>query len=402
MPDANLALHRLALQNIRRKPYRNLGLAFLVGLFSAILFGGSVLNSQLSRGLESLSERLGADILIVPYGYERTAMAALLRGEPSTYYMPQEALDKIRDIPGVAAATPQIFLASLSSACCAEEVQIIGFDPESDFLIWPWMKNKIDQFKANEIVVGSKINAKVGDEIFFFGSLYRVAALMEATGLGLDTSVFMPLSALYELMRNNQQLARQFDVPERHISAVAVKVAADLPPKAVGQAIMQACAIEYNLDQVLSENIVNETSRRLHSLSSAVHWAAAGLWALAILVISLVFSVAVSERKHELSLYRLLGARRSWLAKLLLWETFLICAGGATAGLLLAACIVFPFNTLIFSSLNLPHLGLAGGLIAGQALLALAIAVVSGPLACVNTVLSITRSDVYGALREGE
>jgi putative ABC transport system permease protein len=402
MPENSFAPYRLALQNLRRKPYRNLGLAVLVGLFSAILFGGSVLNSQLSRGLESLSERLGADVLVVPYGYERVARAALLRGEPSTYYMRKEALDDIRTVPGVAAATPQFFLASLSASCCAERVQILGFDPESDFLIRPWIQGKITRIGRGEIVAGAKILSGVGQEVLFFGSVYRVAAKMEPTGLGLDTSVFMPLDALYDLMRDNPYLLEQLDKPEEYISAVAVKAGPDLPPKSVGNAIMQAWAAEYNLDQMVTEGIVSETSRRLGTLSASVYWVSAGVWLLAVLVIGLVFSVSVSERKHELSVYRLLGAQRSWVAALLRWEAFFICAGGALAGILAASCVIFPFSALIFAALKLPHLGISVAGVAGYALLTLALAGASGPLACANTVWSLTRFDVYSSLREGE
>jgi putative ABC transport system permease protein len=395
MADA-LTPHRLALENVRRKPCRNLGLALLTGIFSAILFGGSVLDSQLSRGLESLADRLGADVLIVPYGYERLARAALLRGEPSTYYMHGEALDGIRSIPGVAAATPQFFLASLNASCCAERVQIIGFDPQSDFLLRPWMRNTPEEF-AGGVVAGSKIRSGVGEDILLFGRTYRVAAKMDATGLGLDTSVFMPLSALYDLLRDTPDLL-ELDHPERYVSAVAVKVDPGLSPKDMGNTIMQTYAIEYSLDLLIAETIVSDTARRLHTLSASVYWFAAGFWLLAALVISLVFSVTVSERRHELGIYRLLGAQRSWLGRLLLREALYICAGGALAGVLAAACIVFPFSVLIFTGLRLPHLGIPFASIAGHALATLAIAGAIGPLACLNTVWSLTRSDV--SLRE--
>jgi putative ABC transport system permease protein len=400
--DKALTLQRLALKNIRRKPYRNLGLAVLAGIFAAVFFGGSLLNLQLSRGLESLADRLGADVLIVPYGHEQTARAALLRGEPGTYYMPREVLDKIRGLPGVAAATPQFFLASLNTSCCTERVQIIGFDPDSDFLIHPWLGNRITILNAGEVVAGSKVSSSVGERIFFFGRTYRVAAKMDPTGMGLDTSIFMPLAAVYDLMRDNPDLPQRLDNPEGYISSVAVRINPDLSPRQAGNEILQTYAIEYNLDQIVAENIVNDTARRLHSLSSAVYWLAAGIWLLAVLVISLVFSVSVSERKYELSIYRLLGAQRSWLASLLLREALLICAGGALAGILAAACVVFPFSTLIFAGLQLPHLGLPPLETAGQAFLTLAIAGASGPLASLNTVFSLTRSDVYATLREGE
>ncbi|MDR2825275.1 MAG: hypothetical protein LBV76_00595 [Deltaproteobacteria bacterium] len=403
MFEQGLTLRRLALQNVRRKPYRNLGLAVLVGIFSALLFGGSILNYQLGRGLESLSSRLGADILIVPYEYKHTATAALLRGEPSTFYMSEEVLDKIREIPGVITATPQFYLASLSSDCCDDLVQLIGFEPDSDFVIHPWIHNKIDNIKPGEVVVGSRISFDVGENVLFFGTSYRIAAKMDPTGMGLDVSIFLPLPSLYDLIKANPHLRQQFsNPPEQYISSVAIKVATGLLPRTVGNKILQTYSAKYRLDQILAENIVTGTALRLHNLSASVYWFAVGIWLLALLVISLVFSVTLSERKKELSIYRLIGAQRSWLGRLLLWEAFFICAGGALLGMLAAACVIFPFSTLIFNALDLPHLGIPGAKIAWYALLSLAIAGLSGPLASLNSVLSITRFDVYSTLREGE
>ena len=168
MTEKALSRPRLAWENLRRKPYRSLGLASLVGLFAAVLFGGSIVNGNLSQGLQSLSSRLGADLLVVPRGYELATQGALLRGEPSTFYMKKEVLDKIRQMPNVSAATPQFFLATLDSACCAEEVQIIGYDPDSDFLLKPWMTDQVLQLREGEIIVGSKIISLLGENIFFF------------------------------------------------------------------------------------------------------------------------------------------------------------------------------------------------------------------------------------------
>jgi putative ABC transport system permease protein len=84
MPERPLTIPRLALANIMAKPWRAAGLAALVSVFSFALFAGALIDRQLAKGLGSLSERLGADLLIVPYGYEAKAKSAILRGEPST------------------------------------------------------------------------------------------------------------------------------------------------------------------------------------------------------------------------------------------------------------------------------------------------------------------------------
>lgn len=41
-----------------------------------------------------MSKRLGADLMIIPYGYEKQLQSALLRGEPSTFYLDQQLEEK--------------------------------------------------------------------------------------------------------------------------------------------------------------------------------------------------------------------------------------------------------------------------------------------------------------------
>ena len=308
MPETAFSPKSLAWANLSRRPFRAAGLAAIVALFTFILFGGLVLNQNLSRGLDSLSGRLGADLLIVPYGYEKETQAALLRGEPSTFYLKAGLLDKVRQAPGVRAATPQFFLASLAASCCTAKVQIIGFDPDSDFLVRPWTESRRAELGRGRVVAGSRIITEVGGEVSFFGVTYTVAAKMEPTGMGFDTSVFMPLDDVYALMKNSGLAEGDLEQVDGFISSIAVKTDPAYQIREVGNELMRLYAIDYNLDLVLTKNLISDLSVRLKSLSAIVWVLAAILWVLALLIMSLVFSTALNERKRELSLLRILGA----------------------------------------------------------------------------------------------
>ncbi|MDR2390884.1 MAG: ABC transporter permease, partial [Planctomycetota bacterium] len=187
---------RLALANLRMKPYRSFGLIAVVAVFSFIMFGGSLLSDSVRLGMDSMSQRLGADLMVVPKGYDDKLQSVLLRGEPSTFYFNEDLVEKLRKISGVARLAPQLYLASLDDPCCAYPIQIIGYDPEHDFVIPPWMETKRPVRPANdEIVVGSLITSPIGTQSYFFGDKFRVAARLDRTGMGFDTSVFMPIAA---------------------------------------------------------------------------------------------------------------------------------------------------------------------------------------------------------------
>jgi putative ABC transport system permease protein len=81
--------------------------------------------------------------MIVPEGYESQAEGVLLNGEPSYFYMDKAVEDTIGEVQGVAAVTSQFYLTSLSESCCDFAIQIIGFDPQTDFIVQNWAeKNK--------------------------------------------------------------------------------------------------------------------------------------------------------------------------------------------------------------------------------------------------------------------
>ena len=403
MSNPPLTLRRMALHNLRRKPFRTWCLAFIVALFAFTLFGGGVLRANLDDGLKAFSDRLGADILLVPYGYEKKLQAALLRGEPSEFYIKAELIDKIRQAPGVAKATPQLFLASLDSECCTVKVQLVGFDQKTDFTVLPWIQKALKRPLGNhEVVVGSLIMDDVGEEIHFFGKNFTVAAKMERTGMGFDSSVFMPLDAARELMQEGGIVTGDAAAMKDYVSSILIKVNEGANPKDVANSLMPTYAMGYNLDMVLATGMISDIAAGLKNIGVVIYGLAGLFWLLAVGTLFMVFSAGLNERKRELSLLRILGAPRAKLAALLLTESLFISITGAVMGIALAAAVVFPFSTLIFASLGLPFLPLSLPEILTHVLTAVITAFAVGPLACLWSALSITRFDIYETLREGE
>ena len=130
---------QLARRNLSRRPVRTAALILLAAFLSFSVFAGSMIVLSLQNGLESYESRLGADIVVVPYEARShgTLESILLQGIPGYFYMDETYLDQVRAISGVESASPQFYLASASAGCCSVAVQIIGFDPDTDFSIQP-------------------------------------------------------------------------------------------------------------------------------------------------------------------------------------------------------------------------------------------------------------------------
>ncbi len=403
MSKKPLTTINIALNNLKRKPFRTVSLILLVSIFACVLFGGTVLSKSLENGMNNLSQRMGADILAVPYGYEADIQSALLRGEPSTFYFDAGTTEKIARVEGVGDVSPQLYIATLSAGCCAYPLQLIGFEPKTDFVIQPWMSSSLQSPLADgEIVIGSSINAEVGQKLKFFDQNFLIAARLEKTGMGFDTSVFMNLSTAKQVARESERL-KAHPVAENAdlISSVMVKIKDGYDVKGVANNILQAYAKE-GMHVVTAKNMLSDISGSLRGLTTYIYILAGVLWVLAVGVLLIVFSVTVNGRKREFGIFRVLGAPRSKLVKLILCESSLLSVFGAVAGMIAAALIVFPFSTYISSLLGLPYLQPSYGSMFIAAALSFLISFAVGPLASAYSAIKIGRSEIYTALRENE
>ena len=98
----------------------------------------------------------------------------------------------------------RFYLKSLSADCCSSEVEIVFYDPESDFIIGSWINSKVTaKLDANSIIIGSQVNATNG-YIKLFGKEYKVAAQMAKTGTSLDSSVYFTFDSLESVLTDAQ------------------------------------------------------------------------------------------------------------------------------------------------------------------------------------------------------
>ena len=79
MVNKKLTSTDLALKNLKRRPFRTIGLIIIVGLLSFVLFGGSILSENLKNGLGSTEARFGADLMAVPIGADSEAEGILIK-----------------------------------------------------------------------------------------------------------------------------------------------------------------------------------------------------------------------------------------------------------------------------------------------------------------------------------
>lgn len=392
----------IPLCSLLRSPGRTAALVLLSMLLSFSVLGGALTVSGLKSGLSSLEARLGADVMVVPY--EATTKSSLtdmvLAGNTGYFYMNKSVVDKIRALDGIGQISEQFYLASSTASCCSVSVQIIGFDPETDFTIQPWISTGYTaDLTYLDVVIGSELTANVGDTLTLYGTDCRVAAKMDKTGTYLDASVY----ANTETIRTIIQAAYDSQIynfggvdPDEIVSCVLINAAdgytAEEIAKDINLHVRKVVAVQ-------TESLVSDVAGGISGVSGIVGGLIVAVWLLAMGILILSFTMISNERKKEFAVLRVLGISRRGLAGVLLKEAFYISLAGSLIGSVLAYVCLRLFSTLIESSLSLPFLLPKGGSMLLLFLVSLLFSVLTGSLSAAFSAFRISRMETALILR---
>ena len=394
----------LIIENYLRNPFRSFGLSLLIALLAAVLLVAGLLSLSLSKGLNRLSSRLGADVIVIPQGSEINDQSVLLLGDSKYAYLPQGLLEFIRGLNGIENATPQYYLTSLSSSCCDQKVAIIGFDPTTDFVIQPWIHEVFtEKIPKGAIVVGSEIHVEEKKTVKFFGHEYPVAATLEPIGNKLDQAVFVDISTLATIREAAQEKGVTFlyqnESDAVSYSSILIKLAEDADLERLSREIHT----RFDNVQIRSRKDMFSGLEKSANFLQVVLWVIVTFFLIvAIAAIVISFSLSTRERRREYALLRIVGFTRKRLKTLVLGESLLVSAAGAYIGLLLASVAFFTFKIWIGEHVNVPFI------IPGNAEIAAVYAVVIlllhsvGPVAVYGVANKVSKIDAYAALREVE
>ena len=406
MKQRELSTGRLSLENLKAKPVRTAGLVVVTAILAFALFGGSILASNLRRGLTAMTGRFGADLMVVPEGTAGKAQSLLLRGAASYFYFDAAIVNRVAGMEGIACASPQFFLTSLAESCCDAMVQLVAYDPETDFVIQPWAAEKYSKtVEDGQVVAGSRITIRPDNTIRLLGHNYPVAARLSSSASGLDTSIFMTMNTMRLLIGRARAEGYDFLADqEKEMTRGAVSVVlAKTDPSASSTRLAQTIGRDNTgVDVVVSQSVFSTISTALSGLTHYVYIFSAVLWLLAVIVLAAVFSASIHERKKEFAVLRILGATKKKLVAIVLGESAIAGIAGGAAGVALACTLIFPFSTLISERLELPYLDAPPLNILLLILGSLLLSAVVGPLASLYAALKISGAETYFTMREGE
>ena len=346
---------------------------------------------------------MGADLMIVPEESEIKARNILLTGEPEFFYMNASVAKAAEDIEGVESATSQFYFTSLSSDCCSTRVQLIAFDPDTDFVIAPWIDEKVTSgAEDGSVIIGSEVTPLANGKVKFFGSEYKVAGKLGETASGLDHSVFMTRDTMHDLLNDAKDKGYQFLNPEDDsswVSTVLIRVndGADIA-NIEKEIYKKANGIRF----IETDKLLSDVSVKLGSVESIINITLTVLLVFSFLTMILFFSVIFHERKKEFAVLRILGTSSRRICLFSLTEGITIGAAGGVAGLILGVLTVFPFNRFIENSLDVPYLMPAVSLVILYGVLGVILTTLFGSVSSFLSTLSLSHAETYYTMRAGE
>lgn len=361
-----LSLRRVPLMTIRAHPIRSLIIAVLALAQAACLFGGFILVGAMRAELTLAERRLGADLVVYPTAClnQVEKKRLLMLGTPVGCHQPRSALARMSSNEDIAAVSYQLYMSE--TLADGSTRWIVGFEPETDFALSPWIaEGEGTSLPRGSVLVGSAVPGADGQTLSVFGRERPIGAHLLTTGSELDDAVFVSMDTLTDVMADARAAGEDID--------------ASLDPSTDYSAALVRASDSDAIESVT--NWINLYVRKVSAVrsSEALVGAASGIrahrgvaigvlgatWLVLLGALIIVQVSLMNERMQELAVWRSIGASRSIMSRVMLSESALLHVLGALAGVCLAA-VTMPFvgdgslvKTLATPATSLPLAGLS-------------------------------------------
>ena len=359
-----------------------------------------------NQGLALSRERLGADAILMPKYSAAKGDDLLFTAIPENIYMPIEVVEQAKSLKGVAAMSPQFYCQTLALGCCdpGEEARIIGYDPETDFILKPYLddehKNGINQ---EQVIVGNAYEDEdlVGMNYMILGRVFKVVSVLQPTGTGMDSTFFMDWRTAQDMCLESEVLRKNWTKKDPHdyISVIMIKFEEGTDPDAF---IRQVEDSGMECKVLLTGDTIADLQSQLEVTMKVMF----ALWAASLLiaVLSLIgrFNALAKERKKEIGLLRAIGLKKGQVFGLIIGETCTMALMGGVLGSGIALICMDPVIEMLKNAFKLsPSVWSTSlALLCGAAGVLLAVAL--GFAAAVTPAWKSASMDPQAAITQGE
>ena len=395
----------LAWRNVTRRRSQTIITVLITALTVATFVLAHAIFTNLQEGMRLSATRLGADVIVLPHTVKSDAFQTIFTGDPVNLYMPDKVLADVRTVSDVQAATPQFFTQTLDQSCCslAKPYRVVGYDPETDFVVSPWLKggNGKKAPAKDEVILGARVDSFLGAKAVILGTVFNEAGRIERTGTGMDDTIFMHIDVARNLAKNSPYLKElwQSAPPDHLVSSVLVKVREGVNPTVVADQINN---LDLGVNAVATGKVISSARNQMNAVSSVLIWLWVALALTAALALIGRFTALARERKRELGMLRAIGGQRYDAFAALLIEALLIVGAGGLVGSLAGVLLTQPTLTWLRGALNLPQGGWSFTFAVVQSFWGLGIAVLLGAVSALYPAWRSARLDPQEIISHGE
>jgi putative ABC transport system permease protein len=329
-------LGSLALQNLGRRKARSLLLIAAVAIGSGVVFTGATLMRSIDTSMALGFSRMGADMMVVPDGALTNITAALLTVEPTELVLDADAFTKAQ-ISSVARVAPQKIVRVEHSGIGDhhELVDLVGFDPARDFTIQPWLAEKLNRpIQIDDVILGASREAPLGSQLLIFGKPHTVYGRLGRTGVGIhERGVFMSFAALEAM---SGQVKAAVLAPGK-VTGFLVELA---PGSTALQTRFAILSTLKGVKVVTGDSSLSGIRQGLAALLDGILALMVLMFFSTALMVSVLFSAIVTERRVELGLLKAIGARRSQVIGMMVIEAVVATGVGGLLGVVLGVLVM--------------------------------------------------------------
>lgn len=392
---------RLVVSSIRRRLFRNVAtmacFAFIAG--TILTAGFLVAGAQMS--VQAGMDRLGADMIVIPYDPYAHSSGVFLTGQTSTSYFNESVTSGVVSTPGVLRASPQVYIGTLDDVSwCKYSVQIMGFDPSTDFSVIPLMESPLKTSLSNDqIIVGQSIQGAVGSSINVYGRDLTIMGRLETTGFSPDNSIYLNMAGAYALAADSSNILTNSTVTPGQISAVLVKAdkTIGIDPVIYYISSMNPGTLVYPMNA-----LGRQVSDQLSTTTQSLYLTALSVIIVSMPLVALIATMGASERRREIGLMRAMGATQSNVFILFFVEAVVLAVIGGVIGVAVSSGGLAAFQEPIADSLNISFLWPSMTTVMSEMSTALALAVGLAGVAAIWPAYRASKMEPYDAIRKGQ
>jgi len=394
-----MKLYQVVVKDVMRRKRRVLyatlgvviGTATVVGILTVAVAGQARIYNQL--------EKYGPNLAVVPaisnldMKLGDMSLGTLSVGEN---YISEEKLPKIREIADgeirmalkiedegdIAIIAPKLYI---NTKVGETSVMVVGVEPEEESKIKTWWKIREGGFLEgkDQALVGAIaaeiLKLKVGDNIPLNGSNVTATGILEETGSNDDYQIFVPIGTL------QRAFAKEGLVSSIDIRALCNACPVEIIANGINQNIPGVRAVAVKQIAAAEMGMVEKMSKFLLGLAGIT--LAVGLFG----VVNTMMT-SVHERIKDIGIMRAVGASRSQIVKIFIYEAIIIGIIGGIIGYTVGTLLAYAVGPLIFEGTTVAY-------VPQYFPLALALAIVVAAIATVYPAFRATKIKVADSFR---